>query len=103
MIRCTPVCGPGPALYWVSGLPEGCWTVNEIVVGRPGGTGAAGVKPPSANTFAGATRGTDTPELPELPHATTASAAVATAAAVGTREWFMPALLIRWLDRRSRR
>ena len=29
MIRCTPVCGPGPRLNCVSGLPFGCLIVNE--------------------------------------------------------------------------
>ena len=42
MIRCTPVCGPPPVLYWVSGLPLGSCTVKLTVVGRPGVTGPLG-------------------------------------------------------------
>ncbi len=47
MIKCTPVCGPEPVLYWVSGLPLGSSTVNVTVTGRPGVTGVVGAKPPS--------------------------------------------------------
>ena len=42
MIRCTPVWGPEPVLYWVSGLPLGSTTVNVTVTGRPGVTGPLG-------------------------------------------------------------
>src|SRR5436190_14687726 len=35
-IRCTPVCGPAPVLYCVSGLPFGCSIRNEILVAIPG-------------------------------------------------------------------
>ena len=43
-IRCTPVCGPGPRLNFVSGVPSGCWIVNETVTGLPGVTGPDGWK-----------------------------------------------------------
>ena len=32
MIRSTPACGSQHFLYAVSGLPEGCWIVNESSV-----------------------------------------------------------------------
>src|SRR6266702_3675148 len=65
MIRCTPVCGPGPVRYCVSGAPEGWLTVNEIVVGACARTGAVGWKPASVNVFAAATVGIAGPEPDE--------------------------------------
>ena len=48
MIRCTPVCGPGPRLNWVIVVPFGSVILNETVVGLPGATGADGWKSVSA-------------------------------------------------------
>ena len=65
MIRCTPVCGPGPVRKWTSGVPEGWATVNATVAARRRGcrpragtrqvvdarrrdTGALGEPPPEA-------------------------------------------------------
>ena len=42
MIRCTPVWGPGRSCSWVSGLPSGSWTSNDIVVGVPAAIVPAG-------------------------------------------------------------
>ena len=36
MIRWIPVCGPGPRLYCVSGVPSGWRIVKETTVGLPG-------------------------------------------------------------------
>jgi hypothetical protein len=51
-ITCTPVCGPGPRLYAVSGCPFGCSIVNESITGLPGCTGPAGWKFASSNVRA---------------------------------------------------
>src|SRR6478672_8572980 len=88
MIRCTPVCGPGPVLYWVSGLPLGSLTVNETVTGLPAWIVPWGAKPPSVNTFAAPTVGTLTVPAPELlPQPATASAqqAAVSASTAGRR------------------
>ena len=45
MIRCTPLCGPAPCLYCVSGFPSGWRIVNDTLVGVPACTGCEGVKP----------------------------------------------------------
>ena len=47
MIRWTPVCGPGPVWYAVSGEPEGWSIVKATVVGFPGAIEPAGWKPMS--------------------------------------------------------
>src|SRR3954470_4813173 len=44
-IRCTPVWGPAPVAYWVSGCPLGCTIVNDTFTDLPVGTGPDGVKP----------------------------------------------------------
>src|SRR5436305_11209513 len=44
MIRWTPVCGPGPRLYWVSDVPSGCRIVKETTVAVPARTACAGSK-----------------------------------------------------------
>src|SRR6476619_1796973 len=44
-ISCTPVWGPGPVAYWVSGCPFGCMIVNDSFTGLPAGTGPEGVNP----------------------------------------------------------
>ena len=44
MIRCTPVWGPAPCLYFVSGFPFGWRTTNETRTGLPATIGAVGVK-----------------------------------------------------------
>ena len=88
MIRCTPVCGPPPVLYWVSGLPLGNCTVKLTVVGFPGVTGPAGSNPASVNTRAAATFGTLTAPLFELllePQPASAAAASAAPTARNVR------------------
>jgi hypothetical protein len=52
MMRCTPVCGPAPLLYCVSGSPDGWRMKNEILSDFPGTT-RAGVKPAISNVRAG--------------------------------------------------
>ena len=44
MIRCTPVCGPGPRLNLVNVVPFGWVILNETRVGLPVATGAEGWK-----------------------------------------------------------
>ena len=64
-IRCTPVCGPAPRLYAVSGFPFGCSIVNETVTGLPACTGPDGWKFASSNVRAAwivGTCGDDEPE-----------------------------------------
>src|SRR5437763_17022071 len=48
MIRWTPLCGPAPCLYCVSGFPSGWTIVNDTRVGVPAFTGRAGVNPERA-------------------------------------------------------
>src|SRR3954453_3408015 len=52
MIRGIPAWGPLPCLYFVSGLPSGCWIVKETCVCFPGLTGPEGWKPSSLNVLA---------------------------------------------------
>src|SRR4051812_10680341 len=59
-IRCTPVWGPAPVAYWVSGCPLGCTIVNDTFTGLPVGTGPDGVKPEMWLTPAALTGGSDT-------------------------------------------
>ena len=88
MIRCTPVCGPEPVLYWVSGLPLGIFTVNDTVTGLPAWIVPWGWKPPSENTFAAPTAGTLTVpplELPPQPASASAPAAAIAGSAAAQR------------------
>ncbi len=48
MMRWTPLCGPAPCLYCVSGFPFGWRIVKETRVGLDSVTGPVGVKPESA-------------------------------------------------------
>src|SRR5205807_8258607 len=76
MIRWTPVWGPGPVRYVVSGAPDGWSTVNEIVVGTPARTAPVGLKPARWNVFAAETVGTAGPEPDEpQPERSTSGAA----------------------------
>src|ERR671935_585900 len=65
-IRCTPVCGPAPRRYEVSGVPDGWRIVNEIRVG-PGRATRAGPKPESSNVRAGSIVGAAGREEEEQP------------------------------------
>ena len=38
------MCGPGPVLNFVSGVPSGCSIWNETTTGLPAGTGCDGRK-----------------------------------------------------------
>src|SRR2546421_1264230 len=53
-IRCTPVWGPAPVRYRVSGPPEGWPIVNETVVGFPAAAIFVGSKPTRRKVLAGA-------------------------------------------------
>src|SRR5947209_17152653 len=103
MIRCTPVCGPGPVLYCVSGRPDGCCTVNEIVTGRLGVLAAAGLKPARANTRAAATCGTETAEPPELPQPVSDAAPASSTSIVASRRLTNPSSAHRSARTLSRR
>src|SRR6201995_3780474 len=82
MIRCTPVCGPGPVLYCVSVLPLGSLMSKVIVTGLPGATVPAGAKAARWVVWAGATLGAVIGESeldPPQPASPTTSADAATA------------------------
>src|SRR6476646_11984625 len=64
-IRCTPVWGPSPVAYWVSGCPFGCTIVNDSFTGLPAGTGPEGVKPEMWLTPAALTGGSVTCDDPD--------------------------------------
>src|ERR671934_113385 len=73
MMRWIPVCGPAPRRYEVSGPPDGCLTVNEILA-VPVWVTRVGVKPESANVRAGGIVGASGEDEPEQPATSSAAA-----------------------------
>ena len=72
-MRWIPVCGPAPRRYEVSGPPDGCLTVNEILA-VPVWVTRVGVKPESANVRAGGIVGASGEDEPEQPATSSAAA-----------------------------
>src|SRR6476646_9664198 len=72
-IRGTPVCGPAPVRNCVSVAPEGCWIVNEILVGVAGRIVPVGLKSTIWNVLAGAIVGTAGPAADEPQPASTSA------------------------------